>query len=147
MAISNYNIHNVEALKRKKPKIRIYFLFIFLLFLECFFFSFLTFPTIKKFYGIYHCSEVCTIESLIPIDSAIYFKENNRMEINGKSFKMPKISFLEINTTQNKEVFQTIIITISKQDYYNYQMISYSIKSDDEIMWKLLWKAMKGGES
>lgn len=127
-------------------KTTIYILFILLFFLECVILHFIKFPNIKNFYGLYQCANIeCTIKSSIPIDSISYFKENSEIEVNKKRIKIIKVLFLEISN-QNNQAYQTIAITIPKQEYFNHQTIPYAIKTDYEGMWSLLWKAMKGGD-
>ena len=135
------------SLKKKKPKVILGLICSFLFFL-CLIvtYCFIKFPSETTYEGIYTCQkEQCSITSYWSVEQVKTLTSSMRLIINKEEtdFKIRKIEDVQL---YSEVPLQKIIIAVSKQDFYNYQTVSFKIRENTQNIWEILWHSLKGGD-
>lgn len=137
---------NVYSLKRQKPKGNVFFLVVlastFLCFLALFY---LKFPKVSHYEGVYHCDEVCKLETVFSFQDSKELQEHQKIMIQNQEVTLQKIEFKEIEY-QGNQVFQVLQLEIPNLSKNENQTVEFQFLKEDISLWNMLYQAMKGGD-
>ncbi len=139
---------NRFAFKKLKPRIIwitiLTFGFLTILIIS---FIFLKFSIASNYEGTYYCQkEKCFISSYMLVDDIKKLNLDFKLIINKDINDLVISSIGDVELINNVAV-QKIIINVKKQNFYNYQTISYSILKQKQNIWQILWHNLKGGDA
>ena len=140
--------NNIYSLLKEKPKRKMFTMFIilsFLLFLLVI--KEVKFSKTERVEGVYLSGTVCTIKSTIPYEIAKKLKNDMQIIIDKKVVPLKIKEFGKIDYITDSMVIQSITIEVPKLSFYEKQTIEYQIIFEKEPIYKILIKAMKGGDA
>ncbi len=137
------NVYAVRKYPSNHP-----FSFLILIIGLLFFLLFLSFYKVEKrksYQGIYHCEDVCYLETAIPLEEIKKAKPEQKIVMEEKSFPLKIIDFGEIDSV-NATAMQYLEIEIPDLSFYENQTVDFHWLLNEQSLLSLLWNSLKGGD-
>lgn len=122
------------------------------LFLSCFgvlvlSLCFFSCSNLTSYSGVYSCNtNICQIDTVIDINTMYELQTNWKIILGDKVQEFHVIEFGEV-IEQDNFVGQKLSLRVPKQNYYNYQTISFSIVKGKKNFWRIFFELLKGGDA
>lgn len=103
--------------------------------------------SLSSYSGVYSCNtNTCQIETAIDLNTMYELETSWKILLDGELQDLNVIKFGEF-AEQEGFVNQKVTLRVSKQDYYNYQTISFSIVKGKKNFWGIFFDILKGGDA
>lgn len=141
MLSNSYNLYKKKSIFTK------YGLGIVLLFLIGIIYLYdITFISTLKIEGIYTCTKTCLIKTQLPLNEIKKLNTKSKIKIKENFMPLKIKEFGKIEIYENKISVQEVNIEIPKQEFYEKQMVEVEILKEQENIYQMIYKALKGGD-
>ena len=129
-----------------KPNKLFVFLLVFLFFIFFVLSCSLKFPFGKTYTGTYLCNKnECTLSSVLLVKDVQNLKTKNKLFIDKQPVDLKIKTFKNVVYNETIPV-QEVVFLVPKFDFFNHQIISYTLDLPMKNIWQILWENWKGGE-
>lgn len=141
MLSNSYNLYKKKSIFTK------YGLGIVILFLIGIIYLYdIRFESTLKIEGIYTCPKTCLIKTQLPLNEIKKLNTKSKIKIKENFMPLKIKEFGKIEIYENKISVQEVNIEIPKQEFYEKQMVEVEILKEQENIYQIIYKALKGGD-
>ncbi len=139
--------HNIYAVTHRKSHDGFIFLFCFLLLgVVLFWMAHSQFVSFFELEGIYECSSVCTLRTVIPYSIAKSLSTEDHILLNDQELALKVKEFGSVEVVGTR-AFQNILLEVPKQNYYSKETVSLKLIQGKKSLLKIIYETLKGGDA
>jgi len=140
--------NNVYSVLEEKPKKKMFFAIMTVVFFSLFFFlNKFELKKTKMYEGVYSCGKICTLKTIVPLEDAKKFTSFLEIKIGDTKYPLKVKEFGNMEVVQEVVAIQTITLEVPKLEYYENQTIDLEIVLEKESLFQTIMNAMKGGDA